>query len=337
MFASKDIGIDLGTANTLVYLQGKGVITREPSVVSVNKRTGKILAVGGEAKDMLGKTPGSIEAYKPLRDGVIADFEITAEMLKHFIRKARKGRKSKVVVCVPYGVTDVERRAVNDAIEQTGIRSSWLIEEPVAAAIGAGLPVSSPTGCMVVDIGGGTSEVAVISLNGIVTSTSVRVAGNKFDEAIVAYVRRKHNTLIGEASAETLKKEIGAVHPAMENKTMEVRGRNLLTGLPQTLEIDSVQVIEALEDCVFEIVESIKHTLEETPPELSSDIYERGITLTGGGAYLRGLDLLLSEQTGVPVTIADRALDCVIMGIGAVLENPEEYGSVLTNYRKQIY
>ncbi|MGN0564017.1 MAG: rod shape-determining protein [Candidatus Heritagella sp.] len=322
---SKDIGIDLGTANTLVFMKGKGIVMREPSVVAVDVRTEEVLAVGDQAKQMIGRTPGSIVAVRPLKDGVIADFDVTATMLKHFIRKALHNStfsRPRVVVCIPSGVTEVERRAVEDAARQAGAKDVDLIEEPMAAAIGAGLPVAEPTGSMVVDIGGGTAEVAVISLGDIVTSVSVRVAGDKFDEAIISYVKKKYNLLIGERTAEDIKIKIGSAYPTeeTENATMEIKGRNLMDGLPKNVVISADEVREALEDSLQTIVEAIKNTLEKTPPELSADIIDHGIMLTGGGALLRGLDQLVSRETGMPVHVAERPLDCVVDGTGKRLE-----------------
>ncbi len=329
---SKDIGIDLGTANTLVFMRGKGIVMREPSVVAVDVRTDEVLAVGKQAKEMLGRTPGSIVAVRPLKDGVIADFDVTAAMLKYFIKKALKSNtlnRPRIVVCIPSGVTEVERRAVEDAARQAGSNNVDLIEEPMAAAIGAGLPVGEPTGCMVVDIGGGTSEVAVISLGDIVTSVSVRMAGDKFDEAIVSYVKKKYNLLIGERTAEEIKIRIGSAFPTEEtiNAFVEIKGRNLVDGLPKNVTISASEVREALADPLVTIVDAIKSTLEKTPPELSADIIDHGIMLTGGGALLRGLDLLVAQETGMPVHVAESPLDCVVDGTGKRLEvtMPKEY------------
>lgn len=319
---SKEIGIDLGTANTLVFLKGKGIIAREPSVVAIDTKTDTVLAVGEQAKEMVGRTPGSIVAVRPLKDGVIADFDITAAMLKYFIKKSVKSlffSKPKVVICIPSGVTEVERRAVEDSAKQAGAGIVQLIEEPMAAAIGAGLPVSDPTGSMVVDIGGGTSEVAVISLGDIVTATSERVAGDKFDDAIVSYVKRKYNLLIGERTAENVKIKIGSAVPYEDEEDMEIKGRNLLDGLPKNIKITAKEVREALSEPLNCIVNAVKLTLENTPPELSADIIDRGIMLTGGGALLRGIDKLISESTHIPVYIAERPLDCVVDGTGKCL------------------
>lgn len=328
---SRDIGIDLGTANTLVFVKNKGIVMREPSVVAVDVGTDTVLAVGTQAKEMIGKTPGSIVAVRPLRDGVIANFDITAAMLKYFVRKTVKqglfSKRPRVVVCVPSGVTEVERRAVEDAVRQAGAREVELIQEPMAAAIGAGLPVSEPNGNMVVDIGGGTSEVAVISLGDIVTSRSVRVAGNKFDDAIIAYVKKKYNLLIGERTAENVKIQIGSAAPYENESSMEIKGRNLIDGLPKNIEITAEEVREALNDSLQMIIDAIKATLESTPPELAGDIVGNGITLTGGGALLRGMDQLVLDKTGMSVRIAENPLDCVVDGTGKRLEIvlPKDY------------
>ena len=317
---SKDIGIDLGTANTLVCLKGKGLILREPSVVAVDIRTDTVLAVGSQAKDMIGRTPGSIVAVRPLKDGVIADFKITAKMLQHFIRKSVKPglfSKPRVVICMPTGVTEVERKAVEDAAYQAGAKPPVvLIEEPMAAAIGAGLPVDEPTGSMVVDIGGGTSEVAVLSLGDIVTACSVRVAGDRFDEAILTYIKKTYNLLIGERTAEDIKIRIGSAYPYEDEQSMVIKGRNLIDGLPKDITITAAEIRDALADPLNTIVEAIKTTLEKTPPELAADIIDHGIMLTGGGALLRGIDMLVMQQTGMPVHIATRPLDCVVDGAG---------------------
>ena len=331
MFA-KDIGIDLGTANTLVFMKGKGIVMREPSVVAVDVRSDTVLAVGTQAKEMIGRTPGSIVAVRPLKDGVIADFDITATMLKHFIKKAMKGHsfsRPHIVVCIPSGVTELERRAVEVAARQAGASSVELIEEPMAAAIGAGLPVSEPTGSMVVDIGGGTSEVAVISLGDIVTSCSVRVAGDKFDEAIISYVKKKYNLLIGERTAEEIKISIGSAYPTEETEdvSVEIKGRNLVDGLPKNVRISADEVRDALSDPLSLIIDAIKSTLEKTPPELAADIIDHGIMLTGGGALLKGLDQLVARETSMPVHVAETPLDCVVTGTGKRLEisMPSEY------------
>ena len=322
---SKDIGIDLGTANTLVYVKGKGIVMREPSVVAVDVRTDEVLAVGQAAKDMIGRTPGSIIAVRPLKDGVIADFDVTAAMLKHFIKSVVRGSffsRPRIVICIPSSVTEVERRAVEDAARQAGSNAVELIEEPMAAAIGAGLPVEDPTGSMVVDIGGGTAEVAVISLGDIVAAVSVRMAGDKFDDAIVNYIKKKYNLLIGERTAEEIKVAIGSAYPVEEVKGafMEIKGRNLVDGLPKNVTVHAEEVREALADCILTIVEAVKSTLEKTPPELAADIIDHGITLTGGGALLRGLDRLIAQETGMPVQVAESPLDCVAEGTGRRLE-----------------
>ena len=322
---SKDIGIDLGTANTLVFMKGKGIVMREPSVVAVDVRTDTVLAVGGHAKEMIGRTPGSIVAVRPMKDGVIADFDITATMLKHFIKQAVKSTsfsKPHIIICIPSGVTEVERRAVEDAARQAGASNVELIEEPMAAAIGAGLPVNEPTGSMVVDIGGGTAEVAVISLGDIVTSVSVRCAGDKFDESIISYVKKKYNLLIGERTAEEIKIKIGSAYPTDDNEgaSVDIKGRNLVDGLPKNVTITAAEVREALSDPLALIIDAIRSTLEKTPPELSADIIDHGIMLTGGGALLRGLDKLVEQETGMPVNVAENPLDCVVNGTGKQLE-----------------
>ncbi len=325
MLFSQDIGVDLGTANTLVFVKGKGIVIREPSVVAVDERTNPktVVAVGADAKRMIGRTPGSITAVRPLKDGVIADFDMTSDMLKEFIKRAISGspfNRARVMICIPSGVTEVERRAVHDAAKSAGARYVSLIEEPMAAAIGAGLPVLEATGSMIVDIGGGTSEVAVISLGDIVTAKSVRVAGDNFDEAIISYVKRNFNLLVGERSAEDIKVKLGSAYPYEGEAAMEIKGRNLLDGLPKSVEISSEQVRQALADPVDQILDSIRYTLDRTPPELSADIIERGIMLTGGGALLRGLDKLISTETGMPVNVAENPLDCVVNGTGTCLE-----------------
>ena len=336
MFA-KEIGIDLGTANTLVYMRGKGIIIREPSVVAVDTRTDRAKYVGQEAKDVIGRTPGSIVAVRPLKDGVIADFEITTTMLQEFIRKALKGAmfsKAHVIICIPSGVTAVERRAVKEAAENAGAKKVSIIEEPMAVAIGAGLPVSEPQGSMIVDIGGGTSEVAVISLGGIVTSRSVRVAGDAFDTAIINYIKKKYNLLIGERTAENVKIAIGSAFPMEQETEMEIKGRNLLNGLPENILVTSAEIREALAEPLSNVVEAIKVTLEKTPPELAADIIDQGITLAGGGALIRGLDKLINKETGMPVYVAETPLDCVADGTGKVLEDIEKLREVLNDDSK---
>ena len=321
---AKNMGVDLGTANTLVYIKGKGIVAREPSVVAINTNTKEVLAVGEEAKKMIGRTPGSIVAIRPLKDGVIADFDVTKSMLKYFIRKASNGKtlfQPRVVVCVPSGVTEVEKRAVEEAAVHAGARDAYLIEEPMAAAIGAGLPVHEATGSMIVDIGGGTTEVAIISLGGIVTSKSIRVGGDELDESIVSFIKKEYSLLIGERTAETAKITIGSADKDCELTTMQIRGRDMITGLPKTIDVSSKEIYSALKEPVFNILEAIKSTLEKTPPELSADIMEQGIMLSGGGALLDGIDRLIISETGMPVTIAEDPLDCVAIGTGRALDN----------------
>jgi len=323
---STDLAIDLGTANTLVYVKGEGVVCNEPSVVAVqndSRNSRRVLAIGAEAKKMLGRTPGSIIALRPLRDGVIADFEITENMLRYFIQKAHHRKmlvRPRIVICVPSGVTPVEKRAVREAAESAGAREVYLIEEPMAAAIGAGLPVTEATGNMIVDIGGGTTEVAVISLSGVVFSRSVRVAGDKMDESIIQHIKRKYNLLIGERTAELIKITIGSAYPGNELQTIEIKGRDLVAGVPKTIEITDEEIREALMEPVQQVVESVRIVLERMPPELASDIIDKGIVLAGGGALLRNLDVLLREETGLPVTLADDPLTAVVMGAGQVLD-----------------
>ena len=329
---AKDIGIDLGTANTLVFMKGRGIILREPSVVALDTRKDEVLYVGAEAKEVIGRTPGSIVAMRPLKDGVIADFDVTANMLQRFIKKVcgtSPFARPNIVICIPSGVTEVERRAVRSAAVAAGGRRVSIIEEPMAAAIGAGLPVAEATGSMVVDIGGGTSEVAVISLGGIVTSRSVRVAGDAFDTAIIQYIRRKHNLLIGDRTAEDIKMKIGSAYPYEDEQPIDVRGRNLVDGLPKNISIEPYEIREALADSIASVIDAIKTTLEKTPPELSADIIDHGIMLTGGGALLRSLDRLITEETGIDVHIAEEPLDCVALGTGKVLENTDRLRDVL--------
>ena len=335
---TKEIGIDLGTANTLVYLKGKGVILREPSVVAINNNTGQILAVGIEAKQMIGRTPGNITALRPLKDGVIADFETTQSMLRHFIRKVVGNSplaRPRVVICVPSGVTEVEKRAVVDSAMTAGAKEAFLIEEPMASAIGAGLPVEEPSGSMVVDIGGGTSEVAVISLGGIVVSRSLRVAGDEFDDSIIHYIKKEYNLMIGERTAEDIKVKIGSAFPLEKEETYNISGRDLVTGLPKELKVSSEEIREALKEPVNSVVDSIKFTLEKTPPELAADIMERGIMLAGGGALLKGLDKLINKETGIPVFIAEQPMDCVVLGTGRVLEEIDVLSNVLLSSKKK--
>ncbi len=335
-----DIGIDLGTASVLVYIKGKGIVLQEPSVVAIDKSSDRILEVGEEARKMLGRTPGNITAIRPLREGVISDFDITEKMLKYFIKKSIGSTvfKPRVIVCVPSGVTEVEKRAVLDASNQAGARKTYLIEEPVAAAIGAGLDISKPSGHMVIDMGGGTTDIAVISLGGIVVSRSIKVAGDKFDEAIVRYVRKKYNVMIGVRSAEDLKISIGAAFPVDEDKFMEIRGRNLVTGLPKNLTISSTDMLEALEETVTSVADAVHSVLEKTPPELAADISEKGIVMTGGGCLLHGMDKLIAKRTGVPVHIAEEAISCVAKGTGKSLEWIDSLAdTLLTDDSKKAY
>lgn len=326
------MAVDLGTATTLVLVKGKGVVLREPSVVSVEKSTGKILAVGNEAKKMLGRTPGSIVAIRPMKDGVIADFDVTESMIRYFIQKVHKRRfaiKPRIVVCVPSGVTEVERRAVFEATMQAGARAAYLIEEPMAAAIGAGLPITEPTGNMICDIGGGTTEVAVLSLGGIVCSESVRVGGDEFDEAIINHVKKEYNVIIGERTAEEVKIDIGSVYPLEQEVDIEVRGRDLLTGLPRNVNLSSEEIRNALEEPMTAVIGAIRSTLERTPPELSGDIMDNGLVMAGGGALLKGMDERLRDETGMPVYLADDPLTCVVIGSGKALEEMKTLKKVL--------
>lgn len=334
---SNDLGIDLGSANTLVYVKGAGIVINEPSVVAIQRDSGAVLAVGEEAKLMIGRTPGNIAAIRPMRDGVIADFDITENMLRYFISKALKSRhfiKPRVVVGIPSGVTEVEKRAVIDATLQAGAREAYLIEEPMAAAIGAGLEVYEPAGNMIVDIGGGTTEVAVISLGGIVTSRSIRIGGNEMDEAISYYVKKEYNLMIGERTAEEIKIEIGSAVLDKDIENMSVRGRDLVTGLPKTISITAKEINGALEETVNSIIDAIKTTLEKTPPELAADIMDRGIVMTGGGSLLTGLDKKVNQETGMPVHIADEPMNCVVMGTGKVLEELDTLKRVLISPKK---
>ncbi len=333
---SSDLAIDLGTANTLVYVRGKGIIVNEPSVVAMTTHRGKthVLAVGDDAKQMLGKTPGNIKAIRPMSDGVIADFEVAEEMIKHFIRKVNSGSglaSPQVVICVPSGATAVERRAIQESAEAAGARRVFLIEEPMAAAIGADLPVTEPTGSMVVDIGGGTTEVAVLSLGSIVYARSVRVGGDKIDDAIISYVRRAHNLLIGETSAERIKKLVGIAFPPEDGvgETMEIRGRDLVNGVPKELTLNQAQIAEALTEPVSQVVEAVKVALEKTPPELAADIVDKGIVLTGGGALLNKMDYVLQQATGLPVSVPEDPLTCVVRGTGRCLDEMKTLRNVL--------
>ncbi len=328
---SNDMGIDLGTAITLVTVRGEGIVISEPSVVAIEKGTGKVIAVGDEAKKMLGRTPGSIVAIRPMKDGVIADFEITESMLRYFISKAHKRRhlvRPRIVIAVPSGITAVEKRAVKDSATSAGAREVYLVEEPIAAAIGVGLPIQDPAANMIIDIGGGTTEIAVISLAGIVYAKSIRIAGDELDEAIIAHIKKTYNLMIGERTSENIKIKIGSAYPLDEELTMEVRGRDLVAGLPKMVTVTSEEIREALSEPVQSIVEAVRTTLERTPPELSADLIDRGIVLAGGGALLRGLDKLLSEETGLPVHVAEDPLSAVAKGTGHVLSN--------INYLKKV-
>ena len=331
-FMGRDMAVDLGTANTLVYVRGRGIVLNEPSVVALNTKTNAILAVGSEAKKMIGRTPGHILAIRPLKDGVIADFDVTEKMLRYFIQKVHKRRvlaKPRVVVCVPSGITGVEQRAVEEATIAAGARSAFIIEEPMAAAIGAGLPVHEPTGNMVVDIGGGTTEVAVISLGGIVTSLSIRIGGDELDEAIIAYIKKEYSLMLGERTAEEIKMHIGSAFPLPDEPYAEIRGRDLVTGLPKTIQISTEEIRRAIEEPVNSIVDSVKATLDKTPPELAADIMDKGIVLTGGGALLKGLDERLKHETGMPIHVTDNPLSCVAVGSGKCLEEFEALKRVL--------
>ena len=341
MFGTQDIGIDLGTASVLVYVKGRGIVLREPSVVAVDKKSGRMLAIGEEARKMLGRTPGTIDAIRPLRDGVISDYHVTETMLRYFLDKVVGKKfffKPRVVVCVPSGVTEVEKRSVIEAAEDAGAREVDLIEEPIAAAIGAGIDISRPYGSMIVDIGGGTTDIAVISLNSTVVSSSLKLAGDKFDEAIVRYMRKKHNLLVGERTAEELKINIGAAFPRKETIFMEVTGRNLVSGLPKTVNVGSDEMIEALDEPVQAILEAVHDVLERTPPEISSDIFDRGIIMTGGGALLYGLDMRIQQYTRVPCFVAEDAISCVAIGTGRALENIDalkKHNALFTTSRKR--
>lgn len=334
---SSDIGIDLGTANTLVFVRGIGIVLNEPSVVATEVNSGRVVAVGAAAKEMLGRTPEDIRAVRPLKDGVIADFEITEKLLSDFIRRVVRHRylmKPKIVISVPSGITEVEKRAVRDSAENAGAREVYLIQEPMAAAIGVGLPVDAAAGIMVIDIGGGTSEIAVIALSGIVNNKSIRIAGDEMNEAIVLYLKKNYNILIGELTAEEIKIRIGSAFSLDREESMEIKGRDLIAGVPKTMKLSSVQVREALTEPVDAIVEAVRQSLERTPPELSSDILDRGIVLTGGGALLRGLDKRLRQETNLPVNVADDPLTCVVRGTGRVLENMAQYSKVLIRSRR---
>ena len=329
---SNDVAIDLGTANTLVHVRGPGIVLNEPSVVAVDTQTRKVVAVGNDAKAMLGKTPDHIRAVRPMKDGVIADFQITEIMLREFIRKATRKRrmvKPRIVICVPSGITEVEKRAVRDSAEHAGARDVFLVAEPIAAAIGVGLPVNRPSGNMVIDIGGGTTEIAVIALDGIVCDTSIRVGGDEMDEAIITHIKKTYNLLVGDLTAENIKKTIGSAAPLPEELEMEIKGRDLVAGIPKTLRISSVEIREALREPILQIVEALKLALERTPPELAADIVDRGIVMTGGGSLLRELETLLKEETNLPINTVDDPLSCVVLGTGKILEDIEYYEKVL--------
>lgn len=338
MFGFRDIGIDLGTSSVLVYIRGKGIVLKEPSVIAIDKNSRRILAVGEEARKMLGRTPGNIVAIRPLKDGVISDYDITERMLRYFLNKVAGRRlffKPRVVVCVPSGVTEVEKRAVLDATYEAGARHTYLIEEPIAAAIGAGIDIGKPYGSMVVDIGGGTTDIAVISLGGAVISESIKAAGDKFDEAIIRYMRKKYNILIGERTAEELKNSIGSVYPRKNEVYMDITGRNLISGLPKTVRVTSSDMMEALDEQVQTLVEAVHAVLERTPPELAADISEQGIVMTGGGSLLYGLDKLIQERTKIVVYVAEDAVSCVALGTGKALEDIDVYSnSALSEYHK---
>jgi rod shape-determining protein MreB len=329
---SNDVAIDLGTANTLVYLKGKGIVLNEPSVVAVDRTTNKVIAVGKEAKSMLGRTPDEIHAVRPLKDGVIADFEKTEDLLREFIQKALRRRtwvRPRIIICVPSGITEVEKRAVQDSAQHAGAREVLLVPEPIAAAIGVGLPVGKPSGNMIIDIGGGTTEIAVMALNSIVNQQSIRVGGDEMDEAIVQYVKKAYNLLIGEQTAEQIKIKIGSAFRLEQEEEMEIKGRDLVAGIPKTMKISSVEVREALSEPLQQIVDALMQSLEKTPPELASDIVDRGIVMTGGGSLLRGIDMLLREATNLPITVAEDPLSCVVLGTGKILDDPTQYEKVL--------
>lgn len=336
---SNDIGIDLGTANTLVFVKGRGIILNEPSVVAVENATGKIIAIGHDAREMLGRTPGHIRAVRPLKDGVIADFTMTAEMLREFIRRVIRKRfliKPRIVISVPSGITEVERRAVTESAENAGARDVFLVNEPMAAAIGVGIPVEEPRGNMIVDIGGGTSEIAVIALSGIVNNTSIRIAGDEMDTAIMNYIKKKYNLAIGENTSEWVKREVGSAYPLPGGEEfVDVKGRDVVDGLPKTLKISSEEIRDGLDEPVRLIMQALRHALEATPPELASDIVDRGIVLTGGGCLLRGLDQRIREETNLPVYVVDDPLTCVAMGTGKIINDMGKYGRLLAREKKQ--
>lgn len=336
-FEFNDVGIDLGTSSVLVYVKGKGIVLREPSILAVNRLTGELVAIGEDARIMLGRTPANIIAVRPLRDGVISNFHDTERMLRYFLRKTVGKKlffKPRVVVCVPSGVTEVEKRAVIDATEEAGGRHPCLIEEPVAAAIGAGLDISSAIGHMVIDIGGGTSDIAVLSLGGIVASNSIKIAGDKFDEAIIRYVKKKHNILIGEKTAEEIKINVGSAYPRKEDVYMEVTGRNLISGLPKTIVVSANETVEALEEVLVDIIDAVHGVIEKTPPELTADIFQNGLCMTGGGSMLYGFDILLSEKLNIPTYLADDPVSCVALGTGVTLDNLDKFADSIYDYRR---
>jgi rod shape-determining protein MreB len=337
-FLANEIAVDLGTANTLIYVKGQGIVLNEPSVVALDRDTGTVKAVGMAAKKMLGRTPKNIEAIRPLKDGVIADFEVTEKMLRDFLERVLRKRfmpmRPKVIVCVPSGITEVEKRAVRDSAESAGAKEVYLVAEPMAAAIGVGLPVDTPTGNMVIDIGGGTTEIAVIALSGIVSDTSIRVGGDELDDAIVQFLKKNYNLAIGEQTAEMIKIQIGSAYPQGEEREMEVKGRDIVSGIPKTVRIHSGEIREALQEPVMAVVEAVRAALERTPPELASDIVDRGIVMTGGGSLLRGLDALLREETALPINVDEDPLTCVVRGTGRILDDPNKYRNVLTLSRR---
>jgi len=328
----RDMAVDLGTANTLVYVRGRGIVLSEPSVVAIDARSGEVHAVGLEAKRMLGRTPGTIQAIRPLKDGVIADFDVTEQMLRHFIQKVHQNRWAhpRVVVCVPSGITEVEKRAVRDSAQSAGAKEVYMVAEPMAAAIGVGLPVETPTGNMVIVIDGGTTEIAVIALSGIVSDTSIRTGGDELDQAIVQFMRKNYNLLIGEPTAEQIKIQIGSAAPVGEEREMEVKGRDLVSGIPKIVRVHSSEIREAVQEPIQQIVDAVRRALEITPPELASDIVDRGIVMTGGGALIRGLDVLLQQETGLPIHLDEDPMTCVVRGTGRILDDPEKYRNVLT-------
>ena len=335
LLPANEIAVDLGTANTLVYVKGDGIVLNEPSVVAIEKATGKIKGIGLEAKRMLGRTPEGIIAVRPLKDGVIADFDVTEQMLRRFLKtiidKHFFRMKPRVIVCVPSGITEVERRAVRDSAETAGAKQVLMVAEPMAAAIGVGLPVETPTGNMVIDIGGGTTEIAVIALSGLISDTSIRVGGDELDQAIVQFMRKNYNLLVGDATAETIKMRVGSAAPGGDEREMEVKGRDLVSGIPKTVRVHSSEIREALQEPIQQIVDAVRRSLEVTPPELASDIVDRGIIMTGGGALIRGLDQLLHQETGLPIHVDEDPLTCVVRGAGRILDDYEKYRSVLTN------